>query len=114
MEYLLTWISVLGIVFFFAIRKLVRDFKDNKLLAEAQMYGIYDSIWARRKKYHVTKGNYNEYILTLEEKGEQFVISKERLLKNIRYSKGELPTWPIAYQGSKPAELKIKSTTKSL
>lgn len=113
--------STLALIGSFSVMKTILDkihlSKRDKMMSKALEFGVYDSIWACRKKYKVSKmkrtfnnSSYEEYLLKLTEfdSGEfTTYITEEGLYLLLKSTKKTLPDWTIAYPDSTPAKIVI-------
>lgn len=90
-------------ILFYGIDKCIFRLRSKRVFEEALEYGVYDGIWAFRKKFKVKKGMYDEYILTSDDGKETFVMSELHLWNCLKKKHG-LSDWQIAYHDSSPAE----------
>lgn len=91
-------------ILFNGIDKCIFRLRSKRVFEEALEYGVYDSIWACRKKFKVEKGMYDEYILTSDDGKETFVMSELHLWNCLKKKRG-LSDWQIAYHNSSSAKI---------
>lgn len=79
------------------IEKCVFRLRSKGVFEDALEYGIYDGIFAGRKKFNVKKGVYDEYILTAADNSKETFVMSELHLWNCLKKKRGLSDWQIAY-----------------